>query len=237
MSPSLLPYPDGQIKHWYRNRGEDLLAADPPIVSQGRFLIFDEVIPDGSSLLVKGIVPYAKQRIEVGTAQESFQYIRPEDGNGFFCFEPLVGRSAPLEILIDMTTPQQVAPAGVATPTNGKDRQQAKGFTEISITPLNDAVTFWNNPFFSFVVPGGSHLQVIFELLTQVKTATANPLVPGQGTYAIAALEADTDVVNVKRVDFAGVVVVGELMPSNLMQALIAEGHKRRIKSLMGGGA
>ncbi len=218
-------FPKSQVKQWIRNRGIDLLSATPPIVSAGRFICFEEEIPDGHAVFVKGIIPYARQRINVGAADESFQYISPQDGDGFFCFEPVVNGNAPLDILLDLTTPQLAKPGGVATPTNEKDRQAAKGFTEISITPLLDALTFWNNPLFSFPVVGGQTLQVIFELLTTVKTATANGLTSGTGTFAI-----DADAT--KRVDFAGCVVVGEIMPENYLHALEEEAHRMRARGL-----
>ncbi len=214
-------FPKSQIKQWIRNHRIDLLSTTPPITSAGRFICFEETIPEGLAVMVKGIVPYACQRINVGAADESFQYIAPRDGDGFFCFEPVVNDLSPLDISLKFTTPQVVTPGG----TNEEDTQSAKGFTEISDTPLLDALTFWNNPLFSFPVMGGQKLQVIFELLTAVKTASANGLTAGTGTFDIADAA-------VKRVDFAGCVVVGEAMPESYLHALEEEAHRMRARGL-----
>lgn len=209
---------DAQTKQWIRHHRQDLVASNCPIQQTGRFIVFDELVPEGSFVVVKGVVPYAMERIQVGTPAEFAQFIEPIVGNGWFSFEPLVNGGSPFEIFVDVNAPQQaiIASTGVANDPNDKDRARAKGFTDISKEPLRDAGTYWSNPLFSFGVPGGARLQVIFSLLP---SAIANPL---QG-YAIGASVEPPQ----RRVDFAGCFVVGEIMPETLYRSLVAEERKR----------
>lgn len=201
---------DSQRRRWVRNRRIDLLAANAPVVSQNYFICFEEEIPENSVVVVKGLVPYVCERTNPGN-NESWQYLAPAIANGWFSFEPVIGVAAPMEIVLDVN-----APTLAAGTLNNDERQGSKGLTDVSDTPWRDAAIFWTNPLFSFAVQGGSKLQVLFRLLSDIHAATDSPMT-NIYTIAVGAGPPLT-----KRVDFAGCLVVGEIMPAALYKQLAA---------------
>lgn len=206
---------DAQRRRWIRNRRIDLLASNAPVISSNYFICFEEEVPEGSVVVVKGIAPYVCERIAVGAANQSFRYISPLVANGWFSFEPVIGTAggSPMELLLDVN-----APTLAAGTLNNNERQASKGLTDVSDNPMRDAALLWSNPLFSFVVPGGSKLQVLFRLLSSIRQATDSPMTC---IYEIA-VNAGAAIPLTMRVDFAGCLVVGEIMPDALYKAMAA---------------
>lgn len=214
-----------QSRPWVRNHRADLVANSVavPVDSPGRFVIFEETIPEQSCVVVKALVPYAIERTNPGTSDESFRYINPLVGNGWFAFEPLVNQGSPLDMRLNFNAPQLAIVGGVANPAlNNADRQVANALTDVSDQPWRDAAVLWNNPLFTFVVPSSAKLRVIFSLLTTIHATLANPMT---NIFAIGATAGPP---TNKRVDFAGVLVVGEIMPENLYREIAAAEIQRR---------
>lgn len=192
-------------KLYRKERRADLLAPNTPTQSTGRFIVFQDRIPTNQALLVKAVVPYAQARTNPGTDTESFETILPNAGNGFFGFEVLVNDSSPNIFDISLNTPRSLT-GGTTAGLNNQDRQGLPGLSTISGDVEGDLAQQWQNPLFGFVVPGGATLRIIFSILPP---ATDNPF-PVLGRYTIG-------VNAVKRVDFAGVVVAGHQMPSQVL--------------------
>lgn len=214
-----LHLPTPMRKLWWRNRRADLLAPNTKILATNNFIVFDEAVPKGATLVVRAIVPYAQKRTNPGTAQESFETILPVKGNGWFLFEPLIAVGTPIEILADLNAAQNaIDPAtGLATIPNNDDRWVGRGFTDISDDPISDAGVYLASGLSMFAVPSEQHMRIVFRLLTSSNgaVALANPI---SNPFQIAA-GAPEDA----RVDFAGAVIVGELLPETLYKRLQEE--------------
>ena len=191
---------DPQVKSFVRTRRVDLTAplAQLDVISQGRFAIYRNRTASGQVEVVQYLAPFVEERTDVGTPDESFQRIPSARADGFFSFNPLVNNNPPLIIEINMNRPTTAAAAA------NNDRAIQGGITFMSDSPWIDAQRF--NPNFAFPVVAGQELVVTFELLpAAVAGAIPNPYQIGAGT---------------KRVDFAGVVVHGVVMPQPVFDRL-----------------
>jgi len=213
---------DPQIKSFVRTRRVDLTApvAQLDTVSQGRIVVYRNRTASGQVEIVRYIAPYVEERTDVGTPSESFRCIDPRDANGFFAFNPLVNNNPPLVLDVNINRPTTAA-----SPSNNQ-RAVVGGIIFMSGDPWIDAQRF--NPNFSFPVTSDQELVITFELLPAAVTGgIPNPYQIGAGA---------------KRVDFAGVVVHGVLMPQPVFNRLrtaqedIYDAEAMRAKQTLGGG-
>jgi hypothetical protein len=191
-----------QVRPFTRNRRVDLTAPDTPILASGRFIIYQNRTQKGQVEIVRAVVPYAEERTDVGTPAESFRKILPEDGDNFFAFTPLQNGQPAFVSQLDFN-----APRNAAGPLRNAERQVRAGFTNLSTRPLADVMRGWPN-WFTLAVPSQTEFVVTFELMppsVDAAAALSNPYQIGAGS---------------KRVDFAGVLVAGVLMPQQLFDKL-----------------
>lgn len=178
----------------------DVTAADCPTVAQGEYVVMDFQVPKSSVWIIKGFVPYAMERTDVGGVTESARYILPEEGNGWFSFAPVAAGGPPFVISTNYNAPQNDTGA-----QRDSIRQKANGISQISLRPYTDAVWQMYNAFFSMPVRSEQRFQAIFSLM--------GPPAPGAGVAINNPYSIGTPVAPAtKRVDFAGVVVAGVMM-------------------------
>lgn len=183
----------------------DLMATDVPTSGADRYVVATVEQSKNEVLIVKGIVPYAMRRTNIGTGGESFAMIPAAQGNGHFLFQPRVGQGGtPALIQVDLNRPRVEA-----TPGDRAARLVDGGFDNIADNPLFEALRIWDNPMNTILVSAGSTLQVIFSLLP-----TAMP-----GRFQIGA--------GFNRVDFAGCYIVGLRMPAQLYGELFNDAVKK----------
>ncbi len=186
----------------------DLLAPDVPRLSNDIFIIFEEETPEGQVRIVRNIAPFAQRRTDVGDpAQESYESITNEEGDGWFAFDPQVDTQSAVVMNSDFNAPKNAGGA-----LSNADRSRATGTSFLSIQPRVDAWRY--NPMFSFTVEAKKVLSVTFRLMPQT---TVNPIA---NPFQIG----DTAGLITKRVDFAGVVIAGVQMPVSTFQRLQQEG-------------
>lgn len=205
VNPRLLVV-DDNLRRFERARSVDLLATNAPTVGTGRYVCFEEKVPKGQCLVIGGMAVWAKQRINVGAADESNEMIDPKDGNGWFSFEPQINDAVLKGYLpvIDLATPRLLTTGGVAPTTtnlNNDDRQQRAGLTMLSLEPDVEAHRQWNNALFRFLVPSDAVFRVVFSILPPSASAPLDAT--GRYTIGVGAT---------KRVDYAGVHLLGMQM-------------------------
>lgn len=192
---------DPEIRAFTRNQRVDLKASNVPIISTNRYVVFAYQVPAGQCLVVKGLAFYACERTYIGTANESFRYLGPDEANGFFSFQPLVDNNSPTIVQLDFNSPKTAAGT-----LNNNDRQGSNGFTEVSLNPYFDAHVMAQNPLYSVAVASGKTLQVAFSVLPVSTLNSAN--IPTGGQFQVGT--------GIKRVDFAGAFISGVIMPQQL---------------------
>lgn len=184
-----------EVQPFVFTRSKDLAAVDGTLktVAEGKYLIMSERPARGQVLVVKAVVPWAMYRKNVGVQdQECVQFCDPSDVNGQVLFEVLVGGNSP--VLFDVNVPAFKTDANASN----KDAAGGKGIPFISADPWKDAQMAWNNPQFTFLVKSGAELQVAFSIL---RPSVVNPI-PAVYTVPPTANA-------VRRIDFAGVTLVG----------------------------
>lgn len=181
----------------------DLTAPDIPTMGTGRYVIARETIPKGQVWIIKTIVPFAQERVNVGLGTESVQMMDPLKANNWFTFEPYINGSSPFILKADMNTPR-----AAAGPLQNNDRFQSAGITCISVHPWSDAQRSMFNPLFTIVVRAARTFTVVFSVLPQSSDPAA--ALPTAGTYAVGGAG------GARRVDFAGVVLSGVQMSEQL---------------------
>jgi hypothetical protein len=191
-----------QIRPFTRNARVDLTAPDTPVQAQGRYIIYRNRTKKGQVEVIRAIVPYAEERTDVGTPQESFRKILPEDGDNFFAYNPAVNGQPAFVSQLDFN-----APRNAAGPLRNAERQVRAGFTNLSTTPLADVMRGWPS-WFAIPVPSETEFLVTFELMPP----SVDPVATLSNPYEIGT--------GAKRVDFAGVLVAGVLMPQQLFDKL-----------------
>jgi len=191
---------DPEIKPYVRNQRVDLAASNVPIVSTNRYVVFSFDVPPGQCLVVKGMAFFACERTYVGLANASFRYLTAQEGNGFFSFQPMVDRNSPYQVNLDFNSPKIAAGT-----LNNSDRQGSNGFTEITDSPVQD-VKLYENPLHTVAVPAGKTFEVAFSVLS-VSTLNSSGI-PVGGQFQVGT--------GIKRVDFAGALVTGLIMPQQL---------------------
>lgn len=195
------------VQPFVTTRSRDMAAVDGSLktLSEGKFIIFKEAPLKGQIFLVKAIVPWAMQRENVGIPlTENVSFCDPVAVNGQVLFESLVGNNSP--VLFDTDTPAFKTEAGASN----KDPTGGKGIPFISADPWSDAQRAWDNPMFSFVVPPSTSLVITFAVL---RPSVSNPL-PVVYTVPPTAGAA-------RRIDFAGVTVVGLTMAKQTYDAVL----------------
>lgn len=182
-----------EVQPFVITRSRDLAATDGSLkkVSEGKYIILNERPAKGQLLVVKSVVPWCMKRTNVGTPNETVEFITPADVNGQVLYEPFVGGNSP--ILFD-----EVNPAfKTAAAASNNDLTGGKGISFVSQDPWSDSQRSWFNPQFTFVVRGGTDFLVTFSIL---RPSVQNPIpvvytVPPSSTT--------------HRIDFAGVTIVG----------------------------
>jgi len=186
----------------------DLTAPDTQSYGIGQKIVFDYVIPAGQIYLVKNVVCCLWRRTNIGTPNESFRLMLNQEVAGKVVFRPLANGNSPFVLLSDVNVPQPLAT------TANAPRQRAAGWTSVSEHPDMDVFSNWNNPLFCFDVRAEQRLQVLFEALT---------VAPGIQGVVIS----DEDPAAINRVDFASVVVAGQVMSDQDYTNVLQQGRRR----------
>lgn len=210
---------DESLKIFDQGQDADLVASTTvKTVGTGKYVVFSYRVPGGSCLVVGGIAPYLKQRINIGGAGpgESVEYIDPQEVNDFTVFEPQINDGAPALFDVNLTAPRV---DGAAATLNDNDRQKRRGITQVHITPRYDAMQMARVPFNRILVPSNALFRVIFSVLP---AAAANGL-PADGTWSIDNAQAEY------RIDFAGCHVYGWQLPEQTYKRLEEEARSKRI--------
>jgi hypothetical protein len=208
---------DPEIRPFVQNQRVDLKASNVPIISTNRYVCFSFQVPAGQCLVIKGMSFYACERTDIGSTTEAFRYLSPEEGNGYFSYQPLIDRNSPFIVNLDFNSPKIAAGT-----LNNNDRQGSSGFTEISDKPTQD-VRLVENPLFSVAVPAGKTFEVAFSVLPVSTLNSAN--IPTGGQFQVGT--------GAKRVDFAGAVISGLIMPQQLYDQIKAKVQKMDISAGM----
>lgn len=211
-TPGHFYLPDARVRPFRLEQATDLTAAD--VLRSGEdYVVFKTSVPPGQVLVVKSFVCYLQQRITptveqaaVNIGEDTPEQLRLMPNTwiaGQVSFEPLVNGASPVQFSTDNA---QRFPAATAQNTQ---RSKGKGVTSVSIQPDIDLAANWWNPLFSFVVRAGQTLQFNFRLLE-----------PGAGVTAIAIDATPTDDYHV---DYAGVIVAGQILSENDYTAFLAK--------------
>lgn len=174
----------------------DLTAADVETAGTNQIVIGSIKVPQGQLYIIKTLVPYAMERVNVGAAAETFQMMNPVTANGFFSFAPVVSDGA-----VHVLGTNYNAPRLAAAPLNN-DRSASKGISHLSQNPWQDTQRAMFNPLFTIVVPSDKVFSVIFSILP----VGAQSPIPAGGQFGIGGAG------GTRRVDFAGFVVSGVQM-------------------------
>ncbi len=193
---------DPQIQPFYRDSRVDLLAPNVDQLAPNQFVVYRNRTKKGQVEVVKAVVPYAMERTDVGTPQESFRMIPPNEGDGFFAFTPLINNQPPVILDLDYNSPRIAA-----GPLNNDDRIQRAGISFLVEEPWRAAQNM-QHPLFSFPVTSKAELLVTFSLLPN------SAIAPIPNPFQIGAAAQ-------KRVDFAGCVIAGVVMPQHLYDMLL----------------
>lgn len=185
----------------------DLTAADVETAGTNQIIIGTIKVPPGQVYVLKTLVPYAMERVNVGLATETFQMMNPVTANGFFSFEPIISDGAPHVLGTNYNAPRLAA-----SPLNS-DRSTSKGISHISQNPWQDTQRSMFNPLFTMVVPADKVFSVIFRILP---VGAQNPI-PAGGQFSVGGAVAGT-----RRVDFAGFMVSGVQMSESHYKRTLA---------------
>ncbi len=183
--------PDERVRMFKLAQSIDLPAADVPKYGP-KFIVFDFVVPKGQVFVVKGMVFPAWKRIEVGATDEDYQLLTNQEIAGHVAFEPIVDGQSPFQIDSKLSTVNPLATAQNAI------KQRNAGFTNVTEDPDNDLMSQWWNPLYTFPVHAGKRLEVLFSIVD-----TGAGVTPWQVT---------TDSSIERRIDFAGAIVVGQVL-------------------------
>lgn len=174
----------------------DLL--DAPTISEGIFIVFEDTVPNGQTWLIKAVMPHVYARTNVGTINENYRALTPQEANGYFSWELQVAGEAPT-ISANYNSPR------LASAPQDSDRANLNGISFISESPHADAAKSWGNPLFTIRAEAGRLVQVLFRI---------NPLgatSPIPNGYSVGGLTVGT-----RRVDFAGCLLVGVVSGSQI---------------------
>jgi hypothetical protein len=153
----------------------------------------------GQCIAVTGFACWAASRTNVGLSTEFVTLISPALGNGFFQFEPRLGSLNAFTVAYDHPG---MASASVA---DNADRKQFGGISVITDDPASLVEMAKQSPPM-FLVTDSAPLNWLFSII-QNSVATSLP-----GRYAIGGATAILPVPPLRRVDYAGVTVVGMQM-------------------------
>lgn len=199
---------DPSVRPMARTRRVDLAAPDVPRLNTNEYVVYDNTTRRNEVEIVRYLVPFAQERTDVGTPAESYAPLDPAEANGHFVFSPKLNGKTVDNIDIGLNTPR-----ALAGPLSNADRYRAGGINFISMDPWVDSQRY--NPLFSIPVPAETQFLVTFSI---VSTSTVAP-VPNE--YQIGA--------GAKRVDFAGVIVSGVIMPQQLYGKLLEDAMNGRM--------
>ncbi len=211
---------DDKLKVFDQAQDADLVASTTvKTVGTGKYIVFSYRVPPGQCLVVAGIAPYLKQRINLGGSDpgESIEYIEPREANDFTIFEPQINDAAPNLFEVNLTAPRV---DGAAATLNDNDRQKRRGITQIHTTPRFDAMQMARVPFNRILVPSDALFRIIFSVLP---AAAANGL-PADGTWSIDNAQPEY------RIDFAGCHVYGWQLADVAYKRLAQEAQGQRNK-------
>ena len=205
---------DPEVRPFVFDKRIDLADPNVPIVATGKFICASIKVPRGQIYVVKAVIPYAMERINMPAANETAQFLNPRECDGFFLFEPLVNDSSPFVMELDYNA---MSIDGAAY--NNNDRVRGKGISYVSAEPWKAAQNAWFNPLFTFTVSSDATLRVIFSILGVASIGG----IPAGGQFAVAGAG------GARRVDFAGCMVVGQMMSEQYYRGLVQQ-HGNRIK-------
>lgn len=183
---------DLNLSPYYRDETRDLAAADVPIRASGEYVVFEDTVPQNQVVIIKGFVPYVMERTDLGSSGvESAKLIPNSEISRMVSFEPSINNSSP-HIIENNHVKMELHSA-----TSDSGRHRSQGFSHVSSNPWEDAIRLWGSNAYNIVVPPESLIRVFFKVLavgTNFSTYTV-----GSGS---------------KRIDFAGCLVVGHIIPA-----------------------
>lgn len=198
---SYIPSAAPNITPFRRNKRADLVASN--IKRRGnRYLIFQTKAKKSEVEVITSVVPYLMVRTDIGTPSESIAYLPNATFGGLVAFNPLVDGKSVLILENDLNAPRANAAAASLSDT---DRVKRSGLTDVSDDPFGDSERW--GPQFQIVLKGGALFEVTFEILP----ASATGALPGIPTIGSG----------VKRIDFAGVIVSGVVMPQKTFDDML----------------
>jgi len=185
-------------------------AASPPSFGADQFIVLKYAPPKGQALVVQSIVGYLEQRINIGGpagVPETTILLTNQQAAGKILFTPMVNDQSAFQSEIIQN------PSAVLAFATNRPPLRSSGWTSVSENPDTDLFANWFNPLFSFVVRSQQQFQVLFKVLP-----VAAGIGVGSGTLAITD---DPNVID--RVDFASVLVGGQLVADSIFSDLDKE--------------
>jgi hypothetical protein len=218
---------DPSITDWSFNQWVDLTvplteAAAVGMVKNGKRVVAKTIIDDSTVVIVKAIVPYAYRRVNADNPanadpSEYVEMIFPKDATNFFCFEPQVDGKAAIGIAFNNAGAWTAALNAIAT-----DTKPVSGITFISDDPYAQAHIIAHDALRGCFIGPKSELTVLF---TVIADAITGPL---PGRYEIVPRGSAPSAPSRRRVDYAGVYMLGEQMSKQHYDEC-AEERKRRL--------
>jgi hypothetical protein len=192
---------DPQVRPFMRDVRVDLTAPDVEQISDGVFVVYRRKTTKNQIEVVHSITPYLQKRTDIGTPEESTQKITNGAYDGQFAFNPLINNQTPVIFDIDFNA----AKADGAASLSNADRVKRSGIAHLSLQTWVDSQRW--NPLFQLAVPSETELLITFQVLPQSATdPLPNPPQIGAGA---------------NRIDFAGVMVAGVLLPQKMFDDLV----------------
>jgi hypothetical protein len=219
--------PDPNIRKWALTPCKaDLTACDsagdPTWPTQnGKFIVGQYKVPEGDTLIIRAIVPYAVARTYVTQDTEAFTLISAANALDQFGFEPIITGPTNTFFKAQMPGLNEYAAADNQSQT---DVKQAGAIYGISDTPYDTALRVADSDVFNIVVGGNETFSLLFSLIPQGRgpvTAagdTKGLTEPIPGRYSIGG-----SVANSRRVDWVGAYVWGDLVPTSHYEKMKAE--------------
>jgi len=193
---------DPSVRPMARTRRVDLTAPDVPQLNTEEFIVYENITKKNEVEVIRYIVPFAMERTDIGTPSESFAMLDPQTANGHFIFSPKVNGKTIDNVDLNLNTPRD----STGTLSNA-DRTIRGGINFVSMDPWIDSQRY--NPLFAIPVPSQTEFLVTFAI---TPLSTVSPI-PNPFRIGVGA----------QRVDFAGVIISGVILPQQLFDKLLHE--------------
>lgn len=178
---------------------QDLTAAgEVEVVADGVFVILKKFLPKGQVAIINSIVPYLMQRANIDSPDETVVLLPTGVFDGLVTFNAEITSLTAFIAEINYNAPTRLSAA------NNTTRAVVRSGDTHPVGAVSINVQNWN-PLFRLVVPSDTEMRVTFQIVPQNPTAANQlPVYPFIGTAGV---------VGTARIDWAGCVVSGVLMP------------------------